>query len=282
MQRLLAPRSRHGATLRLFLTCCVALGLFGCQTLSGQSAGTSNLRSILASNQLRVGLTGDQPPLNMRNQAGEIIGLDVDLMEALAQSMGLEAVFVAMPFAELLTALERGDVDVIASSMTITPERNARVAFAGPYYISGKSVLTKSRDIADTMDLDRLGSSNRSFAALEGSTSERFVRDSMPQARLVTTQSTESAIAMVINDEVDAMVGDVQVCTFSAWSHPEVELHTSISPFTIEPLGIALPADSPLLINLVQNYLKALETTGMLSRFKAKWLTDGPWIDELP
>ena len=53
-------------------------------------------------------------------------------------------------------------------------------------------------------------------------------------------------------------------------------------PFTVEPLGIALPANAPLLVNLVQNYLDTLEYTGLLTRFKAKWLSDDAWLAELP
>ena len=47
------------------------------------------LQRILDSGELRVGLSGNQPPLNMTDKSGEIIGLEVDLMKALAQSMGL-------------------------------------------------------------------------------------------------------------------------------------------------------------------------------------------------
>jgi polar amino acid transport system substrate-binding protein len=52
------------------------------------------------------------------------------------------------------------------------------------------------------------------------------------------------------------------------------------TPFTIEPLGIALPPDAPLLLNLVSNYLNTLEDTGLLGQFKAKWLADGSWMSE--
>ncbi len=62
---------------------------------STAGAGTSapapgRLDRIIESGELRVGLSGNQPPLNMKNKSGEIIGLEVDLLEALAESMGLE------------------------------------------------------------------------------------------------------------------------------------------------------------------------------------------------
>ncbi len=54
------------------------------------------------------------------------------------------------------------------------------------------------------------------------------------------------------------------------------------TPFTLEPLGIALPAEDPLFVNLVENYLSTLEGTGLLTQLKARWFSDGSWVAELP
>jgi polar amino acid transport system substrate-binding protein len=242
----------------------------------------TRLQRILDSGELRIGLSGDKPPLNMANKNGEIIGLEVDLMNALTGSMGLNSNFVVRPFADLLPALERGDVDLVISGMTITPERNARFAFAGPYFISGKSVLTKSDTIANVDSATKLDDPARTYAALAGSTSEDFVRSVLPRAKLVSTRDYQSAVQMVVDDEVEAMIADFPICQLAVLQHPEAELSTLMTPFTVEPLGIALPADDPLLVNLIQNYLSTLENTGLLTQFKAKWFSDGSWISELP
>ena len=168
------------------------------------------------------------------------------------------------------------------SGLTMTPERNARVAFAGPYFISGTSLLTKSLEIANVGDVAELDLPGRKYAALSSSTSERFVKEVLPRAKLVTTQDYDAAVQMVIDDEVDALVADFQICTLSMWRNPEAGLSAMMTPFTVEPLGIALPPDAPLLLNIVTNYLNTLEQTGMLSQFKAKWLSDGSWVSELP
>jgi polar amino acid transport system substrate-binding protein len=226
-------------------------------------------------------MTANQPPFNMTNKSGEIVGLEVDLVTALAESMQLEIAFVTMPFADLLEALESNKVDMVASGMTITPERNARVAFAGPYFITGKSVLTKSETLAGVTGASELDNPERTFGAMAGSTSEDFVTRILPNAKLVTTESHDAAVQMVIEGKIDAMVADYQICMLAVWRHPEVELSALLTPFTIEPLGIALPANAPLLVNLVENYLEALEITGLLTQFKAHWLNHGPWVEEL-
>jgi ABC-type amino acid transport substrate-binding protein len=268
-----------------FLVAGFALGLAGCQSFPGSSDRTEPsgyLPAILERGELRVGISGDLPPLNMKNKQGEIIGLEVDLVAALAHAMGLEVRLVEIPFVDLIPALERGEVDLVISGMTMTPERNARVAFVGPYFISGTSIVTKSEEIASAVEPENVDASGRKFAALEGTTSALFVQEVLPQSQLVETPTYEEAVAMVIAGEVDGLVADFQVCILATWRHPEAGLMAIRTPFTVEPLGIALPPDAPLLHNLVSNYLNTLEDTGLLAQLKAKWLADGSWLSELP
>jgi polar amino acid transport system substrate-binding protein len=268
---------------RLLLLAAAAALLAGCQSLGMPGAGPpARLQGILTSGELRVGVSGNQPPLNMTSRSGSIIGLEIELVRALASSMGLDATLVQKPFAELLPALERGDVDLVISGMTITPERNARVAFAGPYLISGKSVLSKSKRISSVETPGELDDPSRTYAALEGSTSEAFVKDILPRANLVPTRDYDRAVALVLGDEVDALVADYPICALSILRHPEAGLSMLTTPFTLEPLGIALPAEDALFVNLVENYLRTLEGTGLLTQLKAKWFSDGSWVAELP
>ena len=271
-------------SLRAFLLGLLVLALGACASFpsAGGGSSTDRLPRILESRELRVGLSGDQPPLNMKNKHGEVIGLEVDLVETLVQSMGLEARFVPMPFADLLAALEMGEVDMVISGMTITPERNARVAFAGPYIVSGKSILTRSQKITNVESTAALDLPGRSYAALAGSTSERFVKDSLPRSQLVATPDYDTAVQMVIDGQVDALVADFPFCEFAVLRHANAKLASLVTPFTIEPLGIALPADDPLFVNLVENYLSTLENTGILTQLKAKWFSKGAWMAELP
>jgi len=272
--------------LRLFVPALLMLSQPACQstlTDAGHSSGApTRLQRILDSGELRVGLSGNQPPLNMTDQNGEIIGLEVDLMNALTESMGLTTRFVVKPFADLIPAIERGEVDLVISGMTITPERNARVAFVGPYFVSGKSVLTKSKTIASADSATALDKPGNRYSVLAGSTSETFVEQVLSKATGVPAKDYDAAVQMVLDDEVQAMIADFPICQLSVLRHSEVELSTLMTPFTIEPLGIALPADDPLLLNLIENYLNTLENTGLLIQFKAKWFSDGSWISELP
>jgi len=248
----------------------------------GHPANAECLHRIIESGELRVGMTGSQAPLNMRNRSGDLIGLDVELARALADAMRVELVLVETPFADLLSDLEQGDLDLVISSLTITPARNARVAFAGPYLISGLSLLTRADLVDELTDIASLNSADRSWAALEGSTGEELIEDVFPLARYVVIDDQEEAVAMIGRGELDGLIADHPFVQFEIARNPDLELASLPSPLTTEPLGIALPANSPLFANLVQNYLNTLDHTGQLMQMKARWLNGTDWLLEMP
>jgi polar amino acid transport system substrate-binding protein len=138
---------------------------------------------ILQKGELVVGTAGSMPPLNMTTRDGEIIGLEADLARVIADAMGVKLRFEPMFFSELLPALEAGKIDIIMSGMTMTPQRNLKVAFVGPYFTSGKGLLTKIKTIASMKNAAEINSSDTTLAALEGSTSQKFVETLLPKSK---------------------------------------------------------------------------------------------------
>lgn len=265
----------------------IAAGTVSCASLgggskSGDSAGSSVLSAIVERGTLRVGMSGDQPPFNVVNKRGELIGLEVDLANALASSIGVELEIVQRPFGTLLGALDDGEVDMVMSGLTMTPERNLKVAFVGPYFVSGKAILTKNETLAGSEEADDINKGTVRLAALAGSTSERFVQEVTPEAQLTAVQSYDEAVQAVIDGRVDALVADFPICVISVFRNPDAGLISLSSPFNFEPIGIAMPANDPLFTNLVSNYINLLEGTGLLEELRARWFVDAAWLDELP
>ena len=236
---------------------------------------------ILKKGELVVGVTGTQPPLNVTDKNGNIIGFDADIAKLIASNMGVKIKFESMPFPHLLPALDAGKVDMIISSMTMTLERNLKVVFIGPYYISGKGILTKTANIDVMQQADGLNNPDFKVAALKNSTSQAFVEQAAPQAKLVATLTYDEAIDMLLQDKVNAVVADYPYCAFTAFRFKEKGLVAGQSKFTVEPLGIAIPEDA-LLINWLSNFLNMLEASGQLKAISNKWFQDGSWIKELP
>jgi len=271
-------------TIVILFAAVLALSGLGLPTVaSAESAPDAPvLGRIVSSGMLRVGMSGNQPPLNFKAKDGTMMGLEVDLATTLAALMDAKLEIVQKPFGELLGTLQKGEVDLVISGMTITPERNLKVAFVGPYYLSGKSILTRSSTLAQADETEDLDQANLKFAALEGSTSQSFVELLMPKATLVATKDYDEAVKLILADEVQALVADREICTLTALLHPEENLATLASPLTIEPIGIAVPAGDALLLNFLENTLGALEAGELLGALRSRWLQQGDWVQQLP
>jgi polar amino acid transport system substrate-binding protein len=187
-----------------------------------------------------------------------------------------------MPFSELLPALSEGKIDVILSGMTMSPARNLKVAFFGPYYITGKAFLTKKETIASLKNADGIDSPEYVVVALKGSTSQAYVEKVLPKAKLVTTKNYDEALDMVLQDKAHVMVADYHYCVVSAVRFKEKGLTTVTAPFTFEPIGVAMPDGDPLLVNWMQNFFITLSGSGDLKKMTERWFTDASWLKELP
>lgn len=240
------------------------------------------LNRISSTKTLRVGMTGEQPPFNMTSVGGELFGLEVDLARALATSLGVEVVLVTKPFGELLPAVESGDLDMALSSITMTPKRNLSVAFVGPYFISGKALLTKSETLAAAKKGAELNRNSLKLAALKGSTSQEFVMRAAPDAKLTPVDAYSDGVAAVASGKVDAMVADLPLVAVTLLRSPEAGFVGVGDPLSFEPIGIAIRAGDAHFVNLVTNYMTLLEGTGVLEALRQKWLGSGEWLRELP
>ena len=263
------------------------LFLSGCAQMNGNTANATASASpvidrILQRGELVVGMAGNMPPLNMTTKEGELIGYEVDLAKNMAAAMGVRAKMKVMPFAELLPALQSGKIDLILSNMTITPGRNLKVAFVGPYFESGKAFLTKIKTIAMADEPGDIDAKNTKLVALKGSTSQAFVEKAIPDATLVTANDYDEAVKMVLEDKVHAMVADYPICVVSVFRYPDQGLLSVVTTLTYEPIGVGVPAGDPLLVNWVENFMGIAEKVGLFEELKRKWLSNADWLQRLP
>jgi polar amino acid transport system substrate-binding protein len=257
--------------------------LSGCAEMNRAPAPSSSpvLDRILSRGELRVGMSGDMPPLNMTTKEDKIIGLDADLAAMIANAMGVKLNIQKMQFSGLLAALEAGSIDMIISNMTMTPDRNLKVAFVGPYFISGKGLLTKSSVLAQTKSFKEIDNPNFTIVALKGSTSEAVTQKGAPQAKLVTVATENDGVKMVIDGKADAMLADHPICVVAAYRNQGSGLVPLAAPITYEPIGIAVPKGDPLLVNWLQNFLNSIDKAGYLKSLGEKWFAKPTWVDQL-
>ncbi len=271
--------------VKVITVALMAITLFaGCAEMQQGVSSTSAspvLDRIQKRGELVVGTMGNMPPLNMTSKDGEIFGMEPDLAKLIAGAMGVRVRFVTRPFPELLPALQAGQVDMVLSGMTITPKRNLKVAFIGPYFISGKAFLTKVKTIANARETDDINTPDTKLVALRDSTSQAFAETVLDKTTLFTTGTYDEAVDMVLNDTVHAMIADYPICVVSVFRYPDAGLLSVVTPLTYEPIGIAIPANDPLLMNWTTNTLNSIEASGSLDELKLKWFTEGDWLEEL-
>lgn len=233
--------------------------------------GAPVINRIKQSGKLVVGTSGSMPLMSEKLASGELAGFDIDMAYALAETMGVRLELKTMPFDQLLEALEQGRVDVVFSNMTMTIDRNMRVAFAGPYFISGKCLVTREQEIAQVDEADDLKESDAKIAAVEGTTSENFVTELLPQTMYIPVENTDRGIDMVSKGKVNAFLTDFPICLSVMKRHPERGFQSVVSLLTYEPIGIALPANDPLLMNLADNFIDRAHNVGLIQSLSNKW-----------
>jgi polar amino acid transport system substrate-binding protein len=101
-----------------------------------------------------VGVDADFPPFASRDSGGNISGFDIDAARWIAERKGFDVEFVAIPWENAISDLEAGRIDMIASGMTVTEKRQARVNFTHPYYAVNMSIAVRAGSHSTMQDLN--------------------------------------------------------------------------------------------------------------------------------
>ena len=233
--------------------------------------GAPVISRIQTSGKLVVGTSGNMPLMSEKLITGELVGFDIDMAKAMAETMGVKLELITLPFEHLIPALEQGKVDVVLSNMTMTVDRNMRVAFAGPYFVSGKCLVTKEQDIAQVNEPEDLKETDAKIAVVKGTTSENFVTELLPQAKLILVDDMNKGTKMVAKGEANAFLTDFPICLSVMKRYPDSGFQSVVSLLTYEPIGIALPANDPLFMNLARNFIDRAENVGLMQGLAHKW-----------
>ncbi|MCK8435621.1 glutamate ABC transporter substrate-binding protein [Streptomyces sp. D2-8] len=157
---------------------------------------------------ITVGIKYDQPGLGQKTPQG-YAGFDVDVATYVAKKLGYDADQIEWKEAksgDRETMLQRGDVDFIAATYSITPERQEKVDFAGPYLLAHQDVLVRADDdsIKSPADLN-----DKKLCSVAGSTSAQNVKDELaPKADLQTYPTYSACMGGLQTKRIDALTTD--------------------------------------------------------------------------
>src|ERR1700680_4675630 len=125
----------------------VALSLSPASSALAQDAPASRLDTVQKSGKLRVCTPGDYKPFSLQRPDGGFEGLEVDLIEAAAKALGVEAEFVRSAWPTLMKDfVDKCDVGV--GGISVTLERQKSAFFSSAYMVNGKAPITKCENVA--------------------------------------------------------------------------------------------------------------------------------------
>lgn len=238
------------------------LVLSGCQT-----SKTSKDEDVL-----KVGMELKYPPFETKDESGNPIGASVMLAEALGEYLGMEIEIVETDYSSLIPALEQGTIDLIISSMTITPAREEIVDFSDPYTNSQLMMLVyKDSKVQSPADLD---DPDVIIASKTGTIGALWAAQYAPNAQVRNIDEEASAVLEVAQGKADVFIYD----PLSIIRHQENYPDTTRA--VLEPLpntkgwGIALRKGEEELKGKLNDFIAEAKTDGTYDLIRETYLED--------
>jgi glutamate transport system substrate-binding protein len=260
-------RERATGRRRAVAAAVVALAL----VLSLASCSAGGPPSIVGKQTLRIGVKADQPGLGLRLPDGKFAGFDVDVALYIAAKLGVRpdhVTFVPVTSATRETALENGSVDMVIATYSITPERETKVTFGGPYYVAHQDTMVRAGDTAIHSVRDLGG---ERLCAVAGSNSWKRVTEELGiQAVLVSAPSYSACVTMLVDRKADAVsTDDLILAGFAVSEGPAVRIVNE--PFSYERYGIGIKKGDLSGCEAVNRAVSQMYLDGTAAALLRKW-----------
>jgi polar amino acid transport system substrate-binding protein len=278
------------------VTVAGALALSGCSSKSDKGSETTPAapsaekvdaiantvpEAIKSSGKLIVGVNLPYAPNEFKDPSGKIVGFDVDLMNAIASTLGLTAEYRESDFAKIIPSIQGGTFNVGMSSFTDTKEREQTVDFvtyfsAGtqwaqrpgsgidPDNACGKKVAVQATTYQETDELPA-----KSKACTDAGN---------PAIEIIPFDGQDAATNAVVLGQADAMSADSPVTAY-AIKQSAGKLETAGEIFDAAPYGWPVAKESPLAQSL-QQALEHLIENGEYEKIATEWGVEAGMIDK--
>lgn len=225
----------------------------------------------LGGRTLIVGSDTTYPPFETVDQSGNIVGFDVDVVNAICERINCVAVFQTTAWDGIFAALANGEFDMIASGITITAERGQVVEFTDPYHEVNQAIAVRTEDghltLADFVDGNLIvGSQNGTTNAILAE--ELFGRD-----RVRIYDDFNAAMLALINGDLDGvMIDDTSADSFvEQYAGSVVAAVRNVE--SGEQLGFAVQLGDEL-VDALNAGLAAIKADGTLAELVVKWFSE--------
>lgn len=236
------------------LATCMAAAFIGC----GKENSSDKEALIMATN-------AEFPPYEY-HEGDAIVGIDVEIAQAICDELGKELVIEDMAFDSIITAVTTGKADFGAAGMTVTEDRLKNVAFTDTYTTASQVVIVKEgSDIATPDDI-----AGKVVGVQLGTTGDIYVSDMEDVADVERYSKGFEAVQSLLTDKIDAVVIDQEPA--KVFVSENEGLMILEEHFTDEEYAIAIAKDNTELVDAFNKALASLEASGKLDEIIGKYI----------
>jgi glutamate transport system substrate-binding protein len=246
-------------------------GLAAVVSLAACGIGNAATGSVATKSSLTVGVYSDRPGLSLRDSTGTYRGFDIDIATYVARRLGVTGDhlhFKEVNVAQRQTFLLDGGVDMVVATFSITPERLAKLGFAGPYYIAHQDILVRTDDtsVHDVRDLK-----GKRLCGVAGSVSgDRITKQRKIAARLVPSPGYGECVRKLLDGSIDVVSTDDMILAGYA-AQQGGRLRMVNAPFSDEPMGIGLPKNDVAGCEAINKAITQMYQDGTAAKILQRW-----------
>ena len=250
----------------LLFVLTLAAGLFIGTCFTGQAVAADKKAAVKT---VTVATDATWPPMEMVDAKKNIVGFDIDYMNAIAKAAGFKVVYKNTAWDGIFAGVAAGKYDAIISSVTITPERQKEYDFSEPYIAVGQILVVpkavKAKAIADLK--------GKKVGAQIGTTGAFEVKK-VAGVELKTYDEVGLAFADMAAGRIEGVVCDNPTAANFALQNNEYKAKFKIvgEPFTRENYGIVVKKGNKELVDLLNKGIKAVKAKGLDKQYEKKWL----------
>lgn len=236
-------------------------------------AMADRLDEVAARGKIMVGVSDTTPPFTFKRPgASEHVGYDIDMVWAVAKRLGVAMETVSLSSAERIPMLQQGKLDLVATSMTRTPERLRDVDFSVIYFVTPHAVIVKrSSGIKSVHQL-----AGRKAASASASTAGGNLKEVVPGVEIVYVRDYAVAFAALQDGSVDAFPTDESVLRAIVQQSGRPDDYLFLPDFAkARSVGFALKKGERRFKGAIDRALIDIEASGEAARIFEAWFGPG-------
>ena len=250
-------------TLKAFVAIVMLTGILAASAVAGDT-----LADVKAKGVLVAGVKDSTPPFGYIDESSrQIVGYDIDFIQALAQKLGVKVELKPVTSASRMPQLQEGHIDIIAATMTKNAERAKVIDFSHAYFVTGQKFIARKGAIKSLKDLE-----GKKIGTAKGSTSEQNVAKAIPTATVLSFDDYPQAFLALQQGKVIAITTDEAILAgILAKSPNKNDFEIPEVQISDEPYGLGMRKDDTNLVNFVNQTILDMEKSGEAKAIFEKW-----------